>query len=333
MGPSLAARGSARAALIDAARVEAAAMEDAGAVHLAYALLTHVQTLAGDEGDGVAGRVLVQRARAARHLGDADVARHLYARAAALGRRIGDVELQARSALGRAALATARGNYPLAGRLYRRALNLCVAGEGGEVECLALQGLMIVAATSGRMERALQLGWRSFQAAAGDGTREAELLLNLAGVCADTGRSGTALAAYLAALHRTTVTRLVVLALGCAVREAARLEAYALFHRLEGRLRPLLEGEGFVLERTAALLNLGEAYGLVGRMADSTACVARAEREGKRFGYYEIVHRAGEIPARLAEKRIPHGVAPPPAPPAVQRVLAGIEALGVAAEV
>ncbi|GAC1651372.1 MAG: hypothetical protein NVS4B3_11950 [Gemmatimonadaceae bacterium] len=292
-----------RSQLIDAARHEAAAMEDAGALHLTFTFLESLRRIAADEGKRSEALVLVQQARAARHMGQLEVAQHLYDGAAAAGKATRDPELRARVALGRATLASIRGNYPLARRLYRHALGNAIRSERRDVASLANHGLMVTAAVGGDVATALSHGWDAFRDAAGEASREAEMLGNLAAICADNREYRGALHGYLAAAQRTSVARVVIPALAGAIRAAAYTGELGVIPALEHRLRALLDGIALPYECTRAFLLLAEAYVVLGRDGDACEARVRCEQDARRHGFFELLHRCGQLPTGAARAK------------------------------
>ena len=149
--------------------VSATASEEAER-HSAYCTATVILELAGllveTTDHRSRGRLLAQRGRVLRKIGQLDAALEIYKSVALLAAECSDDELAARAALGRAAVARERGNYPEARAEFRSVLATVAANtEIQALHGLAHQGLQIAAAMAGDFDAALRHGRAAFFAA------------------------------------------------------------------------------------------------------------------------------------------------------------------------
>jgi tetratricopeptide (TPR) repeat protein len=276
----------------------AGAIDEAGALHLATTWLTLLERLIPPARVLEFGRVLTYRARIARRLDANESARLLYEEVERLGETAAEPELTTRAWIGYANMARGRGNYPEARRwLHAAAL---VADDTGcaEQSALAHQGLLVDAAVARDFDRALIEGGIALRWAQGDTPREVEILNNLAQVLHDTGRHQAALRCFAATVARTTIPRLLLAALGGAATAGAALGSRQIVDAAAERIADLIP-VGWVFPVSSALIELSEAYAMLGdsRAADDNRARGRLLAESHHF--HELVYRA-DHPAKSA---------------------------------
>lgn len=273
----------------------------------------------------LAGRVLAQWARVERYLGDLDVAGDLYDRTAVLGRRHGLPELLVRAEMGRAVLARIRGNYPETRTRFRRALARAERAGLGELTGLAHQGLLIAAAVAGDFDTALTHGWAAFARVAGDGGKEAEVLVNLAGLCLDARQDAAALRGYSSAAERTRDMRTWLSATAGLAVAAARVGRDELLRESAAAVEHALASKGAPYERAQHLLTLSDAF----TDADDPERAAGYRERGldiaRANGFSELELRYTTAPDKATAVR--QRPAPPPLGAGARRVVREIGAL------
>jgi tetratricopeptide (TPR) repeat protein len=245
----------AASALVTHVRGVAADAEEAGAIVLAREMLTDLGELAGHAPALDRGLVLIQLARTARTLGDLDSARDLLSAAGELGRASSTPELEVREAAAKAVLARIRGNYPESRVLFEAALASALPLRLTDIIGASHHGLMIVTSEAGDFDDALRHGWQALSAARSHRVREAEMLINLAQLCARAGYDAAALGGFSAALAQASLPRLRLPALaGSRRRRAAsgrrpRVDRRACHRRRSEREFPVRDGARVVLAR------------------------------------------------------------------------------------
>jgi len=282
--------------LVTHVRGAAADAEEAGAVALARETLTDLLELSANAPPLDRGLVLLQLGRIARTLGEIDAAVDLLTAAGDLGRAEGVPELELRESLGKAVVARTRGNYPEARRLFEAALAAAVALKLEDAVGNSHHGLMSVAVASGDYDAALTHGWQALSSARTQASREAEMLGNLAHVCAKAGYQAAALAGFMAALARTHAPRLRLPFLGGVAESAARL---CLADRVDAAARAITSeaSNGFPFESADAWFAVSRAHRLLGETAAGDAAAKRAAAIAEAHGFYEFVHRLEQLPA------------------------------------
>jgi tetratricopeptide (TPR) repeat protein len=313
----------------------AAAIEDAGALLLAQAVLAALARLAAPRASALTcGRALAQRARVERQLGHFDVAEDLYTDAGRLGASAGIPDLQVRSDLGRGVLARIRGNYPEARRLFRRGLRRAERAGLRELTGIAHEGLMVAATAARDFDAALMHGWAALAHAAGNPLKEADVLHNLADVCRQAGELDAALQGFLAAAERGA-PRIRVAALANAAHAAALLGQRALLEQCASRCEAELPTDAMPYERAQRLLTLATAWTAAGD-AERAAGYRHRGLElawANRFTELLVRQEAVERPAptRAVRTVVGGGGAPPALDTGGRRVVRALSALPVTA--
>jgi len=152
------------------------------------------------------------------------------------------------------------------------------------------QGLMIVASTAGDLSAALSHGLRAFSMARAQGSRVAEVLGNIADLCAQAGYHEAALGGFAAALARTTAPRLRLPILSGFVKSAARLGDRARLDEAERRIAEEAN-DAFPFETASAWAAVAVARTIVGDAAASDVAAEKAAIIARAYGYFEISHR------------------------------------------
>jgi tetratricopeptide (TPR) repeat protein len=273
----------------------AAAVERAGALHVAYSALAALRELVPERHHRAHGLILAQQGRISREVGDLSTAADLYAQAERAGRECDDAEVTVRSVLGQGVLAVIRGNYPAARAHFRRALGVAKT-HGLQVHASAAHhGLLRAALAAGNLEAALLHGWDAFRNAGGDRHRQADMLVNLGEVCLLVSRPAAALRAYRTALRLTSLPSIRLGALGGAVIAAARLGDRGaldeLSHETEQTFSHVAEG----YEHAVTMVELAEAFAILGDAPRRDVYRTRALQLAEERGFYEVVHRAETI--------------------------------------
>lgn len=275
----------------------ASVVEDAGALGLADCILTHMVAALPGLGLREQGRVLAHRGRLARQAGDHDLAMARYDLVARLARRSRDPELRARALVGYGVLAIIRGNFPAADRWFTQAARAADRARAGgaadpagarDVATAAHHGCLMLAGRRGETSRALVHGWLAFEHAAGDPTREAEMLLNVGAVLADAGDHVASFAAVTAALARKPVPRLALPALGGAAGAAAHLGRATEVRAATARIAELADHVGLPHPVADACLAAAVALRRIGDPGAAGPFAARARALAETHGFHQI---------------------------------------------
>jgi tetratricopeptide (TPR) repeat protein len=300
--PDMQGSESALAALSALSRHVADHAEQAGALHLANSVLWELERV-GEMLPAIEhGRVLAQRARVARKANAHDVALTLYKRVAALGRSQSLGELRARAAVGFGVLAQIRGNLPLAARHFRAAAREAKRVGAADVLRVAQHGQLTIAAKRGAFSDALVYGWHAYEDAWGNREAEAEMLLNLAQLAFDIGRTEAALAGFTAALVRRPGPRLALPALGGAARAAAALGRVALLRHYAREIDAYRGDEGFAYAIASALVDLAFGFASHDRAAASDRVSAGLALTAK-YGFHELDFQLRDLAEELTVGR------------------------------
>lgn len=290
------------AELSELARRVADRAEQAGALHLANTVLYELERARELVPLVEHGRVIAQRARIARKANAHDVALVLYKRVAALGRTLSSGELRARAAVGFGVLAQFRGNLPLAARHFRSAARDAKRAGAADVLRVARQGQLTIAAKRGAFSSALVYGWHAYRDAWGNDEAEAEMLLNLAQLAFDVGRTDAALAGFTAALARRPGPRLALPALGGAGRAAGAAGRIDLLDRYARDVDAYRDDESFAYPMASALLDLALGFAAHDRPKAQERVKAGLVLTAK-HGFHELDFQLRELAERLAGGR------------------------------
>ena len=261
-----------------------------GALTLAYTLVGSAREAVHRVSERNRGLLLAEQARITRLLGNLDDAEGMYAMVRGMAERSGDLELEARSALGTGVVAQRRGNYPRARECFEHGL-LCATRQGNrDLEAIAHQGLTITAMIADDYDGALRHGWETLNRVAGNPAREAEALVNLANASMAAGYPRAALHALLRCLKHSSEHRVVVPALGNAALAAARCGESGMLEILSARLERTMAESELPYENAYASYDLARALEAGGQWlrAERHRTLARAIAEERRF--FELLH-------------------------------------------
>ena len=280
-------------ALVAEVRGTVADAEEAGALLLAREMLTDLCALSSHAQPVDRGLILIQLGRVARTLGELDAAQDLYHAAGDLGRASGSRELEVREAVSLAVLARTRGNHPVARELFQTAADGASALNLLDVSGAAHHGLMIEMAEAGDFDTALRHGWQALSVARTQGSREAEMLLNLAQLCADAGYHAAALGGFAAALARTKAPRLRIPALAGTASAAGRLRDRTRLAQAE-RAIGAEPTDAFPFEMSRAWLAIARAKRTLGDTPGAEAAAEKAAAIALTHGFHEVTHYADQ---------------------------------------
>lgn len=297
-------------------------IEDAGAIHLADALVA-AYLLSGDEIDALErGRIAALRARFAWKRGDHATAFQRYRSVRAIARRIGSAELEVRADVGFMVIARQRGNYPAARSAARRAVKLGEANGFTRLAALGHQSLMVAAVLAGDLNGALQHSWRAYANVRGDVVEEAAHLVDTAQLFLEAGHADLASVGFAVALEREIPDRIRLPALGGAALAAARQgDVHTVQHMADAVGRAVNDG---VLPYASVIgrLDIAEALETIGHLDAAEPFRREAETVASAHRYHELVHRAERLPATT---RAPETVQP--LTPAALEIGAAVRAL------
>ena len=302
-------------------REVADAAEDGGALRLADTLMLLTYREFGVEAGVLErGRVLAQRARIARKLGDREAAEALYDEVRAWGG--GLPEMQARADIGNAMLARERGNIPAMRTHFTSALENARACGSNELIAKAHHGMMLAAAAAKHFDEALLHAWAAFRDIRGDTVREGEALLNLAQAAFDLGHPDVALHMFAIALSHALPNRLELPALGGAALAAASIGDGETLRRIARRTEHVSRGDDLTYDAVAALAEIAKAYALIDDPDAETRRLA-VLATATRAGFHEIVFGLELVRPKTAERRSTALASDP-----VRQVLEDADALG-----
>jgi tetratricopeptide (TPR) repeat protein len=270
---------------------------EAGALNLAATMLDLLIAVADDLTPVQRGRVLVQRARVEWKLGRLDEAAERYAFVEALGKKATSGELAARAALGLAAIAQQRGNFPELRREAERAATLARTHDVRAVERLANLGLMVAAAMAQDFERSLAAGWRMHELSRGQADWEAESLSSLGNLLLESGQPDVARACFALVMERATSAHVLLPSLGGLARASALTRREA---TVEWAVREVWRARDSSAPRYAvasALLECADALRTTGRAQDAKRYRAAAAELAQRGGFHELVLKSEQLPA------------------------------------
>ena len=297
-------------------------VEDAGAIHLADALLG-AYLLSGDEIDALErGRIAALRARLAWKRGDHATALERYRRVRAIARRIGSTELEVRAEVGFAVVARQRGNYPASRTAARRAVQVGEAHGLARLAALGHQLLMVAAVVAGDLNTALQHSWLAYANVRGDATDEAAHLVDTAQLFLDAGHADVASAGFAAALERRIPDRIRLPALGGAALAAARQGDEHTLSRMADAVRRTLNDGLLPYASVVGRLDIAEALETIGHVDAAEPFRHEAETVASAQRYHELVHRAQRPPATTSAPRTVQ-----PLTPATLEIGAAVRAL------
>lgn len=286
-------------------RALADAAEDAGALHLSFAILALNESIHGAD-ILECGRSLAQRARVARKANSLEVASNLYREVESLGRQGKLRELRARAYLGYGVLAYLRGSYPDARRSYSRAARIADALGIADVSFHAHHGLMIAAGVAGEVEKALVEGWTAFRCAFGEPEREAEMLLNLGQLLLEAGQPQASMSAFSAVLQRTTVARITLPSWGGLAVAASHSNDVRLVELAAAEIARITHRQQLPYPAVSADFDLALAYERVGRRTAAQKHRHRALASARQHGFHEFVYRAESLGEQMDVARPPH---------------------------
>jgi len=297
-GPSLdAAPPANRRMLAPRVRLLCEQIEDAGAIHLADALVV-TYLLSGDEIHALErGRFAALRARFAWKQGDHATAFERYRRVQAIARRIGSMELEVRAKVGFAVVARLRGNYPASRTAARGAVQLGEAHGLPRLAALGHQSLMIAAVVAGDLNTALQHAWRAYADVQGDVVGEASQLVDMAQLFLDSGHVDVASAGFAAVLKRRIPERIRLPALGGAALAAARQGDANAVQRMANTVRRTVNDALLPYASVVGRLDIAEALETIGRPGAAEPFRHEADTVATAHHYHELVHRARHLVA------------------------------------
>jgi hypothetical protein len=207
----------------DALLLLAASVEEAGAFHLAHALVDGLLEC----GDALTplqhGRLLARRGRLSYKLDDRELAEAQFIYLDALGRKSRVMELRARAALGLVTIAQLSGNLPALLDFARQAVRFSRKAGIPTLEARSQYALMIGAQDHGLLREALNSAWRMYELAAGDRGEEIRSLVALGQLLLRLSQPAAALSAFTQAVMERAPSVVLLPALSGIASAAARL--------------------------------------------------------------------------------------------------------------
>jgi tetratricopeptide (TPR) repeat protein len=200
----------------------------------------------------------------------------------------------ARALIGGGVLASMRGNYPEARRLFRRALTAAERSSQAVLRRAVHQGLLVAAIAARDVDTALAHGWAAYLEAPDDAAASAETLVSLADVSLRAGEYRAALGACVRALQLSGLMRVRLPALGTAAIAAANLRDTNLLNTLVSEVERSIGSSGQPFENARALLEVAEACVAL-KHADTSSFAVRAAALARQGGFHEVSLRADAI--------------------------------------
>lgn len=271
---------------------------EAGALHLARAIVDALLDADRTLTPVQRGRLLARRARADGRLGRLSEAADQYRDVERLGVEVDSAELQARAWIGRGALAQMRGNYPEQMRWSRRAARAADRAGLDYLSRLAHNGLMITAGAQHRFDEALRHAAIVYRASLGDPLLEGEILQNIGQIWLEAGHARPAAETFAGVLRRPVSIRIVLPALGGIAVASAALGDGATAQWADRELERL-HAEAVVppFAYASAALECASALAALGRTADTARTLAAAESVARAHGFFEVIVKAEAIRA------------------------------------
>jgi tetratricopeptide (TPR) repeat protein len=293
-------------------------VEDAGAVHLADAIvMAYVQSDAALS-ELERGRLDALRGRFAWKRGDHSTAAEHYERVKRLARRIHSAELEVRADVGHAIVSRLRGNYPASRKAAQRAVRIAEANNLGRLAALGHQSLMIAAVVAGDFNTALRHSWLAYVDVRGDEAAEVGRLADIAQLFLDAGHVDIARAGFTAIWRRPMPERVRLPVLGGAALAAARQGDVNAVLDLETIVDITVDDRTLPYASATVRLDMAEALCHVGRTAAAERFLTEATAVSETRQYHELTHRARSL--RLARS----------APPLTQPLTAETQEIGAA---
>lgn len=265
-------------------------MELAGCFELAFTTVSAVCRLAIDSGYAALALATVHLGRVARQMNDYDSAEQCYESVVERTIHERDGPLAARGYVGQALIHDMRGNRPAAQRLYQKALRSAVLGGGAYVH--ACQGLMTLAISDNRLADAMLFGWKLYDASEQDQETRAGALADLSVVALRAGFFEPARNGFVQVFQMRPSSRVMMVALGGAVRAAGRLHLAAEVHDLAQAIHGEIARGNQSHDAAQILMYLAEAYWLVGEHETAQSTLGRARELATTFRYHEYEFRA-----------------------------------------
>jgi tetratricopeptide (TPR) repeat protein len=280
-------RGSYEAVLILAQHAD-----EAGALHLARAMLDAL--LEADDSLTLVqqGRIIARRARVDGKLGDIDTAVDQYKRVAKMGTQTGSAELKALAFVGLGALAQMRGNYPQLERFARRAAHIADRHELRALSRHAHNGAMIAAGARHDFATALKHAAAVYGRANGDAIEDAETLQNIGQLLLEAGHSEPAAAAFMRLVSLPLPARILLPALGGLALASSRSRAVDRTIWAAREVQRLHDSTVPRFPLASALLECAQSLALVGEVARSRTCIRVAVDLAERHGFFEVSVKA-----------------------------------------
>ena len=311
------------AALVSTVTAIAGDMEDQAFFRLAHSTWCTLLLFLPDSEVLLRGRVIAIQARLARHLGDLRTASSGYEEVARLGAEANLPELTGRSFVGLGILAQIRGDFPEARRCFHDTIEL--AGAADESVMIAHNHLMVAAATARDYDAAASHGWQAFKLASTP-LEETESLANLAQLLLDAGYPRAALRGFAAALARNPLSRQELPILGgAAIAAAAALPTAAaralvrnFGERVDQLVSALHDGRSLPYPSASTLVEMSEAYAMVGEETYAGEFADRAESLVSAHGFHQLAYRL-ENPVGVAK--------PVTLAPATEEIVAAVDEL------
>lgn len=289
---------------MDALVLLAAAMQEAGAIHTAGALVGAALLTRASLTDLQRGRLAIQRAQVTYKLGDRDLAAAQYQELDRLGRKLQVPELRARAALGLASIAQLAGNYPEILRHSRTAVRFAQTTNLPRLRRRAHSGVMIAAGQLGYANEALLHGWEMYLSAKEDDVERATSVLILGQSLLRFGEPVAAHSAFSSVIGLHLPSRVLLSALGGVAATAAHADIHAPdqvrwatreVQRFRGTAAPPYAIADAFLQCSVALGRIGDAEWAASLRREALAIA-------ERYRFHELVLEAEQSESKDVER-------------------------------
>lgn len=301
----------------DALLLLVGALQDAGALQLARAIVDGLLAMRGSIDGLRRGRLQARRAHLSRLLGDPELSAAQYAELRRMARgmartdRAGSIELQTRAALGMSAHAQLRGNYPEVLRSGRAAVRLAQRSGLARLRSRAQYARMVAAAQLGHHDEALIAAWEMYQIARGDPAEETMNLAALGQLLLRLGRPAAAYSALSIVVGRRASTRILLGSLANIAVAAASPEVGGIAQVAWAcdEVELLDRGSSSQYDLANALLMCASALERIGNVDRAAALRANGTRIAEANRYHELVFDAERMAGRGAQRLTPRAAA------------------------
>ena len=260
--------------------------DHSGRLHLAEHILESVAAIETDPIES--GRVLADRGRVARKLGQLDLGFERYQQLLRDARRLKSPELAARAHYGLAAVAQTRGNFAECRAQDLRLIRIARGARLNNLLAGGYSGLATMDSMSGRYGDAVAHFWKAYQLVDGHGQIGRTVLVNLAQTLLVSGRPREAKKVAEIVLQANPPLLSAMPVLGTLAIASAQLREADTVRWAHTQLRSIEESRTDPYNLAQALIECAAALETLGERADATAMRRRAEALAEQYGFHGL---------------------------------------------